>query len=114
MSEGPAHEKLAMQSKKPEGGSAPRDDQSGVPSQRQGAADATPPANTVYSPWFPMTGPVDFVSLANIVAYEPRPNPAPHALWDGYMVVEQDGELVRWPMRIMRDPGLGEDQRRPT
>jgi hypothetical protein len=106
VSEGLAHEKLAMQSKKPEEGSAPRGEHEGAPSQRQGAADATPPANTVYSPWFPSTGPVDLVSLLNIVAYEPSPNPAPHALWDGYMVVEQEGTRMRLPFWVLPERPL--------
>jgi hypothetical protein len=65
------------------------------------------PGSWTYSPWFPRTTTGDepvglLAEVPNDLRFEPRPDPDPDLAWDGYLVTEKDGNLIRYPARILR------------
>lgn len=63
----------------------------------------------VHSRWLPHIGTnEDRASrLAEVLLtrrFEARNDPAPDALWDGHMLEDKHGKLIRYPVRVLRVP----------
>lgn len=68
---------------------------------------SAPEPRVTYSQWFPRTGTDEdrgsrVAELLSGLRFELRPDPDPDALWDGHMIADKDGKLIRYPVRILR------------